>query len=67
MAKRSTRNKLRYQAEQCIKKTKGIQQHLQYIDTLAQNRSEMINRSLPGLVEMSELLLDTLKTFREAL
>ena len=67
MAKRSTRNKLKWQGDQGIKKVTQLQQHLKNIDDLAQGRSEMVNRSLPGLVEMSELLLDTLKTFREAL
>lgn len=67
MAPRSTRNKLRFQAEQCIKKTTATQQHLKNIDDMAQGRSEVVDKALPGLVQMSELMLTTLKAFREAL
>jgi len=67
MAQRSTRNKLKWQGDQAIKTVLKLQQHLQNIDQFAQGGSEMINKSLPGLVEMSELMLTTLKAFREAM
>ena len=67
MTGRSTRNKIRHQALQAIAKIERCQQHLKYIDELANGQSDVITRSLPGLVEMSELLSDTLKAFRENL
>ena len=67
MTQRSTRNKIRYQAEQAIKKTESIQQHLKNLDDLAAGRSEVVKRSMPGIVGMSEMLLTTLRSFRESL
>ena len=67
MAKRSTRNKLKWQGDKAINQVERLQQHLKNIDDLAAGASEMVNKSLPGLVEMSELMLTTLRAFRAAL
>lgn len=67
MAQRSTRNKLKWQGDKAINQVVRLQQHLKNIHDLAGEGSDMINKSLPGLVEMSELMLTTLRAFRSAL
>lgn len=67
MAQRSTRNKLKWQGDKAINTIEKLQRHLKNIDDLAGGGSKMINQSLPGLVEMSELMLTTLRAFRAAL
>ena len=67
MAQRSTRNKLKWQGDKAIMKVEQLQQHLKNIYDLAGGGSDMVNKSLPGLVEMSELMLTTLRAFRAAL
>jgi len=67
MAQRSTRNKLKWQGDKAIMQVEKLQQHLKNIHDLAGGGSDMVNKSLPGLVEMSELMLTTLAAFRAAL
>jgi len=67
MAERSTRNKIRWQAQKAIEKAEKIMQHLQYIDELAEKRSGYINNSLPQIVYLTQMYIDTLKSFREGL
>ena len=67
MVQRSTRNKLKWQGDKAINQVERLQQHLKNISDLAGGGSELINKSLPGLVEMSELMLTTLVAFRRAL
>ena len=51
MANRSTRNKLRYQAEKASTATKRVLEHLQSLDEMANNESQYINEYLPMLVK----------------
>jgi len=67
MAERSTRNKIRWQAQKAIEKAEKIMQHLQYIDELAEKRSGYINNSLPPVVYLTQTYIDVLKKFREGL
>ena len=67
MAKRSTRNKIKWHADEVVKHTEKIQQHLKQIDDLADGRSLVIARVLPGLLESSELFLTSAQGFRDRL
>jgi len=46
MANRSTRNKLRFQADKVLTATKRVFEHLQYLDELAEGKSEYITKYL---------------------
>ncbi|GAI82092.1 unnamed protein product, partial [marine sediment metagenome] len=46
MTGRSTRNKVKYQADKCLSKLERIQSHLKNIDDLAQDGSETISKQL---------------------
>lgn len=67
MAARSTRNKIRFQAHQCLDKLERIQGHLKLIDELSGGKSENINKQLPGMVVVVDQVKDFFIAFRESL
>jgi hypothetical protein len=67
MASRSTRNKLRHQAERAAASCEKIQEHLRYLDDLANGQSQYINENLPSLVLITDNLQQLLLQFREGL
>lgn len=67
MASRSTRNKIRWQSDKAITNVVKIQDHLKYIDELAQGKSEYITTYLPSLVSAMEMAKKVLEKFREGL
>jgi len=67
MAERSTRNKIRWQAQKAIEKAEKVIEHLHYLDELAGGGSEYINHSLPSVVYLAQSFVDILKRFREGL
>jgi len=67
MAERSTRNKIRWQAQKAIEKAEKVIEHLRYLDELAQGQSEYINHSLPPVVYLADGFVNILKRFREGL
>ena len=67
MPRRSTRMKLKYQVDKALTATKRVLEHLQYLDELADDRSDYINEYLPLLVKSLLEWEDGLKLFREGL
>ena len=67
MPRRSTRMKLKYQVDKALTATKRVFEHLQYLDELAEDRSDYINKYLPLLVKSLLEWEDGLKLFREGL
>ncbi len=67
MASRSTRNKVKFQADKALRKTERIQEHLKYIDDLGKQQSPFINEAMPVLVGVAELLKNMLVKFRAGL
>jgi len=67
MAGRTTRNKVRFQAEACFIDLKKAQVHLVQIAALADDRSDYIDKHLPGLVTTLELLIEMTEQFREGM
>jgi len=67
MAGRSTRNKVKYQADKCVSKLERIQGHLKNIDDLAQDQSGTISATIPSLVAATEALQEFFIAFRNSL
>ena len=67
MANRSTRNKLRYQAEKASTATARVLEHLQSLDEMANNESQYINEYLPMLVKALLEWSMSLERFSEGL
>lgn len=67
MAKRSTRNKIRFQAKKVIDKLEGCMEHLKRLDDLAEGESEIIDKNLPTIVMAFEILHDNFVRFRKEL
>ena len=67
MATRSTRNKIRFQADKMLCHCARIQENLKYMDDLANGGSAYITREMPMLVNVTEMLEGVFKRFREGL
>ena len=67
MAGRSKRTKVKFQADKAIAKCNGIQEHLKYIDEVANGESEYINITIPILVSSTEMLKEALGKLRDGL
>jgi len=67
MTARSTRNKMRWQAEKVMKNVDMAQGHLQLLTALTMGQSEDIEGKVANLVTLFEMMYQTVKTFREGL
>ena len=67
MTARSTRNKLRHQAEKVMKDLDRCQSHLKYLSELSGGESKYIEKHMPNLVLYVEVMKDIMKSFREGL
>lgn len=67
MTARSTRNRLRWQIGRAINDVNRCQSHLKQIDEMGEGQSAHINKFLPNIVEVSEMLVKVLEAFREGL
>ena len=67
MAQRTTRNKLRWQAEMAQSKVINALEHLRYLDELADGQSKYINDNLPLMVTPLTIYIQILEKFREGL
>lgn len=67
MAKRSVRNKLRFQVQKAIEHQQRSLEHLVTLDTIADDRSGFITDVLPDVVKAVSGVQDILKTFRSKL
>lgn len=67
MAGRSTRNKIRGQVEQAIKKMDDCMGHLQACEAMADEKSTFINEHLPGIVVGVQGLQHVLKQYYDML
>ena len=67
MAARSTRNKVKWQADKALRNAEHILEHLKFIDDMAKDRSNFIKGSLPVLVGATEMLRNALAKFRQGL
>lgn len=67
MSGRSKRTKVRFQADKAIAKCEGIQEHLRYIDEVADGKSVYINLTVPVLVNATEMLKEALEKLKVGL
>jgi len=67
MTARSTRNKLRHQAEKVMNDLDRCQGHLKYLSELSEGESDYIEKHMPGMVFMIDGLKLIIKRFREGL
>jgi len=67
MTARSTRNKLRHQAEKVMNDLDRCQGHLRYLSELSDGKSKYIEKHMPNLVLYVEVMKDIMKSFREGL
>jgi len=67
MTARHTRNKLKFQAERIMQKLTECQGHLKYMDELADEQSDYLNKQLPILTIILDGMVQTVKLFREGL
>lgn len=67
MAGRTTRNKIRYHAQQAAKDCDSIQVHLKTVTELSEGRNEVINEHMPNMVTIVEGLKQMLTLFRQEL
>ncbi len=67
MASRSTRTKIRFQAEKAIDDIDNSLEHLAKIDAIQGQRSEFINRTIPEVVTLLEAVKEMLAEWRRRL
>lgn len=67
MAKRTTRNKIRWQVQNALDDLHRCQNHLGQAAALADNRSEVIDKSLPAIMASLELTRSALDSFYESI
>ena len=67
MAKRSTRQKIKYHGSKLSEHIDRVQAELQVIDSLADGRSDWITNELPKVLEMSELFREVCLRFTDRL
>uniref|UniRef100_A0A6M3LDH3 Uncharacterized protein n=1 Tax=viral metagenome TaxID=1070528 RepID=A0A6M3LDH3_9ZZZZ len=67
MASRSTRNKVRFQAVSALADLRRAEIHLTQLASLADERSDYINSSLPELIASLSFVIGALDKFQEGL
>lgn len=67
MGGRSTRNKLRWQAEKVLSHVDKAFEHFHFLDELAQQQSPYINETLPLLLFALQEYRKAVERFRESL
>ena len=67
MAQRSTRNKIKFQADAAYDNFRKAQIHLTQLAALADDRSDYINEWLPPLMAGVESVISALDSFSEGL
>jgi len=67
MAQRTTRNKIRWQADSVLDDLRHAQDHLIGMAALADDRSDFINEHLPQIIAGVEALTRVMKQVREGL
>jgi len=67
MAKRSTRNKVRFQSLAAMKDLKAAQNHLAQLAALANDQSSYIDEHLPVIMAALEMVQKALEQFDERL
>lgn len=67
MTARSTRNKLRFQAEKAVKRLDESLAHIKKLDEMAQGESDYINENVPKIVLLYAQFRQTLVAFREGM
>lgn len=67
MARRSERNKLRFQVEGAIKDIQSAQRRLCYMDSLADDRHPLIKEHTPVFVAALDEIEQALTSFRASL
>lgn len=67
MAKRTTRSKMKWQAEAVHDDLHKAQVHMVQLAALADNRSDYVNDNLPDLVAGLEIMIRTWEQFREGI
>lgn len=67
MAKRSVRNKLRWQVEKAIEYQQRCLEHLATLDVLCDDRSQFVKDALPSVVQAVSKVQEILRTFRSKL
>jgi len=67
MTVRSTRNKMKWQAEKIMKDLEKALRHCHDIELMAANESEYVNANLPEIVTLVDYMYKVVKTFREGL
>jgi len=65
--RRSTRNKMRWQLEKIIFKLKSCDEHLDYLESLAQGQSQVVNNFLPQHKELLHKVHSVFVDFRDNL
>ncbi len=67
MATRSTRNKIKFQVDGAFNNLYEAQKHLTNIASLADERSDYIDKFLPPIMVSLETMLDVMDRFREGI
>jgi len=67
MTKRTTRNKIRWQARSAFEDMVRVQQHLAGIAALGDEGSSYISDNLPQIMAAQEVVKDAFETFMEGL
>lgn len=67
MPRRSTRNRIRYQADKALEHADSILLALQAIDLLAAGNSEVINTNMAVMVSGVDAVRSVLREFRDKL
>jgi len=65
--RRSTRNKMRWQLEKIVVKLKSCDEHLDYLESLAQGQSQVVNDFLPQHRELLRKVHSVFVDFRDNL
>lgn len=67
MARRSTRNKIKWQADKIQNQLDRVLVHLKAIDEFSEGKSDVINEWVPQLVKLFVGLKDTIARFQSEL
>ena len=67
MTARTTRNKLRHQAEKVMNDLDRCVAHLKFLSDMSEGQSDYIENHVPRMVIAIEMMKQTIKSFREGL
>ena len=67
MTARSTRNKMRHQAEKIINDLDRALSHCKLLDEMAEDQSDLVSDYLPDVVTSLDMLQDIVRKFRSEL